>query len=216
MDLKGGTDAQFLKTTIERQIARARTAIPATVEAFDVETQLVTVRPAIRQVITLDDERSFRDLPVIVRAPVAIPRTRNGGYALTFPILPGDEVLLVFADRSIDNWVASGGDQNPVEPNVSRTHDLADAMVIPGLGSEPGAVTDYNNDGIEIRNGDRSSRVTVTDGQVTAVQGASSITVTSSAVAVISPSFTHNGKEIGETHTHSDTQPGSGNTGEPN
>lgn len=46
--------------------------------------------------------------------------------------------------------------------------------------------------------------------------GASSIDITPSGVAINSPRLTHNGRNIGATHTHSGVQIGSGSTGMPN
>lgn len=46
--------------------------------------------------------------------------------------------------------------------------------------------------------------------------GASSIDITPDGVAINSPRLTHNGRNIGASHTHSGVQVGSGNTGMPN
>lgn len=59
---------------------------------------------------------------------------------MKFPIIPGDECLVVFSDLSIDNFWLNGNVQNPVE---SRRHDLSDGIAIPcnlslpKVGSDP-------------------------------------------------------------------------------
>ncbi|MFW8450019.1 Gp138 family membrane-puncturing spike protein, partial [Klebsiella pneumoniae] len=63
------------------------------------------------------------NLPLLVDVPVVFPR--GGGCTLTFPVKPGDECLVIFADRCIDFWWQSGGIQEPVD---ERMHDLSDAF----------------------------------------------------------------------------------------
>jgi hypothetical protein len=77
-----------------------------------------------------EGNEQFEALPVIPRVPVVFPGAN--GFRVTFPIVAGDTVLLVFADRSIDAWLDRGV---LVEPTDARSHDLADAIAIPGLRS---------------------------------------------------------------------------------
>ncbi|MDR8345712.1 hypothetical protein FPK41_22485, partial [Acinetobacter baumannii] len=65
------------------------------------------------------------NLPLLVDVPVVFPR--GGGCTLTFPVKPGDECLVIFADRCIDFWWQSGGIQEPVD---ERMHDFSDAFCI--------------------------------------------------------------------------------------
>ena len=41
----------------------------------------------------------------------------------------GDQVLLVFSERSLDVWLSAGG---IVDPNDTRKHHISDAIAIPG------------------------------------------------------------------------------------
>ena len=52
---------------------------------------------------------------------------------MTFPLSEGNEGLVVFASRCIDNWWLSGGVQSQAEV---RMHDLSDGFFIPGCFSQ--------------------------------------------------------------------------------
>src|SRR5699024_8745233 len=66
---------------------------------------------------------------------------------LTMPLQSGDGVLLIFADRSLDEWKRSGG---PVAPADRRQHELTDAIAVPSLlpfsdaGADPDNVVLYH------------------------------------------------------------------------
>lgn len=109
--------------------ADMRVAVPARVERYDAATQLIDAKPLLRDTFTTEEgEREIVSLPVITNVPVVFPGA--GGFRLTFPVAVGDTVLLVFADRSIDAWLAHGGETSPTD---ERHHHLSDAIAIPGL-----------------------------------------------------------------------------------
>ena len=49
---------------------------------------------------------------------------------MQFDLVPGDTVLLVFSERSIDKWAQQGGEVDPLD---SRLHHLSDPVALPGL-----------------------------------------------------------------------------------
>lgn len=70
------------------------------------------------------------DYPILTDIPVLV---LGGGQAsIEFPIQKGDECLLLFNDRDIDNWFASG-QVGPV--NSLRLHSMSDAIALVGLHS---------------------------------------------------------------------------------
>ncbi|GAB7197671.1 hypothetical protein OS31_40010 [Dickeya oryzae] len=115
--------------TITNYIASAiRVSLPGIVQSFDPDSVTCVIQPAIRGYETDTGGNQISvPLPLLVDVPVIFPR--GGGCTLTFPIQPGDECLIVFADRCIDFWWQSGGMQEPVD---GRMHDLSDAFCIPG------------------------------------------------------------------------------------
>jgi hypothetical protein len=60
----------------------------------------------------------------------------GGGVTATFPIVVGDECLVVFSSRCIDGWWSQGGIQNPPE---ARMHNLSDGFALVGVRSLPNA-----------------------------------------------------------------------------
>lgn len=119
------TLAQVIRDAIEARLAEVHTSIPAQIVSFDDATCLATVQPCLKRKYTVDNE--LVDLPKIVNVPVVMPR--GGGAVIMFDLQPGDYVLLVFAERSIDKWITSGGKVDPKDP---RKHQLSDAFAIPG------------------------------------------------------------------------------------
>lgn len=177
MDRTFQDDAQAIRTAIDRFTAQLRFCIPAKVIDFDEEKQLATCVPAVRKLVTKEGKQEFIDLPSIIKVPVIYPHAQTAGFALTLPIKPGDQVLLCVADRSIDKWVDFGEIQNPHEPVELRHNDLTDSLAIIGATPCPFALANYQTDGIELRNKNRSVRVKVTDSLVELVAGDAKITV---------------------------------------
>lgn len=112
--------------TNEMYVAR-----PAQVVAYDPLTNTIAAKLTVKTALldTETGERTYEDPPEIAGVPVLWPRA--GGYALTFPLEPGDSVLLVFNDVSIAEWHEQGGDGN--EPADPRRHSIGYPVAIPGL-----------------------------------------------------------------------------------
>ena len=104
-------------------------------ESFDPATQTVTVRPAFR---TKRKDGADVPLPLIRDVPVFFPGSRTS--ALTFPIFPGDECLLIFADACIDGWFETG---TATQPPSGRMHDWSDAFAFVGFRSKPNALQNF-------------------------------------------------------------------------
>lgn len=100
-------------------------AMPGIVESFDPHTRTAAVRPAAK--------RKGISLPLIRDVPVFFPGTRDS--AVTFPVAPGDECLLVFADFDTDRWAETGSAEQPAS---ARSHALSDAFAFVGFRSRPG------------------------------------------------------------------------------
>lgn len=68
--------------------------------------------------------------PLLLQCPVVC--LGGGLTAMTFPITPGDECLVIFNDRDISNWFGSG-QIGPV--NTLRLHSMSDGFVLVGIRS---------------------------------------------------------------------------------
>lgn len=119
----------------------------ATVVEFHPDDLTVTVNLLNKK--TLGDNKdgtpNVRDY-ALIRAKVCFCNP----YIL-YPIKPGDDCLVLFADREIESWFING-DAQPV--NYTRMHDLTDAFAIFGIRSMPkiGSIPDnWKDDGINFQ-----------------------------------------------------------------
>lgn len=66
--------------------------------------------------------------PVLEDVPVFI--LGGGSASISMPIAQGDQCLILFCDRNIDNWWAAG---DKGIPNDSRMHNIADGIALVGI-----------------------------------------------------------------------------------
>lgn len=135
------------------------TSAPGIVRSYDAASQTVEVTP-VHKTLLVDEETSL-EIPALMRVPVGFPR--GGNFVLTFPIAEGDEVLLVFGQRTIDNWWDRGGVQDPLPV---RFHSLSDAVAIPGLASRPRFVSGASTDAAELRTLDGTTVLRIEGSQI--------------------------------------------------
>lgn len=122
----GGTSlADAIRWAILYQLNNVHTALPGQVLAYDYTTQKATIQPTLNKVW---NDGNINQLPVLENVPVIFPA--SGGASLTFPVNPGDTCLITFIERSMDQWLTTGGLVNPQDP---RKFDLSDAVAIMGL-----------------------------------------------------------------------------------
>lgn len=143
---------------IEGRLKDLHTCLPGIIASFDPDTQMASVQPAIQRIFT---EKGAVNLPLCVDVPVAFPG--GGDFFLTFPVKAGDECILMFSERAIDNWHASGGTQTPAE---YRLHDLSDGIAIVGLNSQPHKLAALQMTGAELRTRSRSTYIRLEDGTI--------------------------------------------------
>lgn len=217
--------APLLAQSFAQQQRGVHTAMPGVIQSYDAGAQRASVKPALSRNLS---DGEVEELPILEDVPVIWPR--SGGASMTFPIKSGDGCLLIFMERSIDEFKGKGGDVTPADP---RQHALSDAVALMGFvhfggGGGP-------DDAVEIKMGDTT--VTVKDGEAiikapsvtidapeTTVQG--NMTVQGSisgqggmsvqgSLAVDGGALTHNGTNVGDDHVHGGVEPGSAKTDGP-
>lgn len=141
-----------------------RVALPAKVTSFDPVKQTISCIPTIRELVNINGEVSYRDLPELLDVPISTPR--GGDWVITMPIKAGDECMVIFQDLCIDGWWFRGDIQNW---NDLRRHDLSDAIAIFSPWSQPNTIPSYNTEAMEIRSIDGSTKMTFTQGKVTLI-----------------------------------------------
>lgn len=85
---------------------------------------------------------------VLVDCPVI--SLGGGKGALTMPIQQGDECLLLFNDRDLDNWFQGG---TGAALATGRTHSFSDAIALVGLRSMGNVLTNFDTSRAILRGG---------------------------------------------------------------
>lgn len=154
---------KFVKRIIEQTV---NTCIPGEIVSFDKSLQTATVKVCIKQMhVDKDGNKVTQELPQILQVPVFFPYSTMTGFSLTYPVVPGDQCLILFSQRSFDNWLAAGSVQEPFEPNCPRFFSFNDAIALVGLIPNPSAIKDFELNGVEIRNKKRTVYSLVTDNE---------------------------------------------------
>lgn len=148
-----GDEVQAFEQSFTGRQAMIWTALPGIVQSFDAKALTCEVQPAVKGKLRQEDGSvELVNLPLLLDCPVVFPHA--GGCSLTFPVKPGDEVLVVFASRGIDYWWQSGGVQPPAE---ARMHDLSDGFCIPGAWSQATRISNVSTSEVELRTDDREA-----------------------------------------------------------
>jgi hypothetical protein len=120
---------QVFEAAIDAAKADTRVSLPGVFTAVASNGKTGSVKPAVGPD------------PVIPDVPILFPQA--AGFRMTWPVKTGDPCLLVFGDRSLEEWQSAGGTK-AVSPADERRHDLTDAVAIPiGMG---GPATGRSND----------------------------------------------------------------------
>jgi hypothetical protein len=219
---RNGDAVEAARVAVEGVLAASWTSMPGIINTFDPARQTCSVQPSVRaRVQGLRGAYEWVDLPLCLDCPVYFPA--GGGVSLTFPVKPGDECLLVFADRCIDAWWQSGGVQNQAD---LRMHDLSDGFAFVGVASLPRVVPAISTAAAQLRNTSGATRVSVSpDGsidvaaEVAVTVTAPTITAAATGVATISGATVNiNGQLVINglpyaAHTHTGVRQGTDTSG---
>jgi hypothetical protein len=165
---------ELMQTTLDGRQAQIHTAMPGQIVSFDPKTMTATVQPALQFVLRQpeDGTQTPTTIKPVQDVPVHFPG--GGGHLMTFPIKPGDDCLLIFAERQIDNWFESGGVRRI---NDWRMHDISDAIALVGVRSKPAVPSNVSTSTVQLRSDDGVTVVEI-DGANQAVKvTASNVTV---------------------------------------
>lgn len=219
---------ELMRAALDGRQAEIWTALPGRVLVYDPDDLTVIAQPTVRASVRGPDGTvttvAISPLPDV---PVVFPSA--GGYTLTFPIAAGDECLLVFSSRCIDQWWLAGGVRDAID---ARMHDLSDAFAIIGPRSRARPLAGISTTSVQLRSDDGTLVVDLDHGagKVTIV-APTEVTITSPLVTMsgdlhvagdveVGGAVTATGDVTGEgtslhTHVHSGVRSGDSNTGAP-
>lgn len=137
-----------------------------TIETFNPLTQ--TAQVSINYTKTFLENDSVgstsivtQDYALILDCP-CIVMGGGGGY-LSFPISSGDECLVCFNDRDMDNWFAGSSSSAPAS---GRLHAFTDALAIVGVRSMGNVIASYSDDSVVLNYLD--NQIEITEDSITA------------------------------------------------
>ncbi len=112
-----------------------------TIESFDPTTQTATIQ--LVDAWTQNNYQGNFSQPIapLIKCPIVILKGAKGGF--TSPINKGDQCLVLFNDRDLDNWQKAGGEYQI--PATARCHYITDAFAIVGIRSLANPIEDFNN-----------------------------------------------------------------------
>lgn len=124
--------------------------LPALVEKFDADKQMVSVKILLKEKFydDLEKEEFEKEYPVINNVPVQFPRF--GNWVITFPINKGDKCWLNFSSRSLDDFLETDF-QTMISLQESRTHDINDAIATFEFSTAKNKLSNFNNNGLVLR-----------------------------------------------------------------
>lgn len=185
--------ADLIRRAVRRGQEQTRVAMPAKIVSYDPGTRLARVQ--ILQAEITDTGQTIQQ-PVITDVPVFMP-SGGGTGGITFPISAGDQGIVMFADQDIGGWSGAGDEA----AESTRRHSMTDGMFLPATGR---GAADASN--VVITFG--GATITLDPGGKVSIDAPGGLEITG-------PSVTHNGADIGDTHTHGGVSPGGASTGVP-
>ena len=120
--------SEAIQYAMDDNSARIRVALPGKIKTYNPIKRTAEIILGYNRVYN-DGTVKKIDSPLV---DVPVFTNQGGGIHVSFPIIPGDECLVVFADINIDAWHAFGGQQTPLD---QRRHDISDGFAIVGPNS---------------------------------------------------------------------------------
>lgn len=146
--------SDVIRTIVDQMFLSLNVCLPGKVVSYNPQKQYADVQI---QLLKKYSDFSTEPHPVIPNVPVRHPRAAGGNAFIHMPVAIGDDVLLVFSQRSLDNWKTQNvpvvGQNGGVDTNDTRKHHITDAFAILGGSAMPDAFKVTNPSAIEISNG---------------------------------------------------------------
>jgi len=209
---------EALRLALKGQSLITWVALPAIIQSFDSTKGTCTAQPAIQALVRQSDgTQKYVNMPLLVDVPVCFPNA--GNFVITFPVKAGDEALIIFADRCIDNWWNSSG----IQPQVTnqgvgelRFHDLSDGFAFIGPFSKPNVPGNISANTVQLRTKDGATYLEIDLANNCNIHANVNITgnLTVSGVTTGTGDGQFAGIHVAH-HRHTGVQVGSGTTGEP-
>lgn len=162
--------------TNDKRAPDINTGYPGYAYNFDPITQTCDVQLAIENLF-IGMAAAYTLIPKQRLQRVPVQFIQGGGWSLTHPVPDGTPVYVHFAQRGISHWLAenkaeAGLVNGKPAPQFSQLFSYNSAVCTIGNQPIPAAIKGFNNSVTELRNADRSQRITFNkDGLIEIVDG---------------------------------------------
>lgn len=166
------------------------TSYPGHIYNFDPNEQTCDVQLAIEtlfvgysEAYTLKPKQRLQGVPVQF--------IQGGGWSFTHPVPDGTPCYVHFSQRGIDHWLAENKDSAGMvgmkpAPAFSQLFSHNAAVCTIGTQPIPKAIGGFFTGGMEMRNADRSQRVTMlANGTIEVITGAAKIVITKDSEVMV-------------------------------
>jgi hypothetical protein len=127
----GISEAELLARAFESRLSDVYTSIVGRVEVFDPVKRTADVAPMVRRPVPLaSGEVAYEDLPIVPSVLLLYPSA--GALSITWPLVPGDFVVLLVTTHAIGQWRQAATLSNPGD---LRQHHLGSCLALPLLGN---------------------------------------------------------------------------------
>ena len=170
--------------------------LPATVVSYNDQTNRAVIKPLVMLGTTSGAKVSRAQV-----SGIPVYRFGGGGFFMRFPIKAGDFGWIKANDRDISLVFQRGGLED--WPNTTRMHKFSDAMFFPDTFKQ-WVISGENAEKAVWQTMDGETCISLGAGEIKHKVGGVSISVSASGISLVSPpgTLTHNGINIGDTHTH--------------
>lgn len=215
--------AGLLKLALTKFLQKTDDMLPAQVIAYNAAQNVAQVQPIIEVVST-----SNQVMPRAQIASVPVLQLSGGGFALRFPVSPGDLGWVKANDRDISLFKQTYS-QSP--PNTQRKHSFEDAIFIPQAAWNLITLASEDTGNMVLQNYAGTVKISLSGDTVTVnapnvvITGTTAVTITSPTLAVngdmiITGTLVTDGNITGNginlnTHVHSGVTTGGSDTGGP-
>ena len=118
---------QEIESTVSTAIDYIHTSIPGKITEVNIDKGTVSVKPYG----TFKFNGKYQEMPVISEVPVMFPYSTSSGVGIAFPVLVGDDCMLMISEVELDAW------RNGAKTMVPLRFDLTSAVAILGLCKSP-------------------------------------------------------------------------------
>jgi hypothetical protein len=143
---------KVIQTAIDTALKDIHTCLPAVVTKVNHAEQLIDAQLVIKRKMGGE----LINLPLLVNVPIRYWRSKI--FSITFPIKVDDHVRIIFAERSIDTWLAEGGIQNPFD---FRKFSLSDAFAEPAMYHQKNVIPNFDPTNLEIKTNSGDTKIIV-------------------------------------------------------